>query len=404
MPDRLQRNIYLLYIIKAAKWFSLVMPVIVPFYRGNGLTAESLFVLKSVYAVATAIMEIPSGYLADIWGRKTTLLIGSILGFAGFSIYSISFSFEGFLVAEVILGIGVSFISGSDSAMLYDSLASQNRIDDYIKVEGRVTSIGNFSEALGGILGGLLAAVSLRMPFYFQAGIAFTAIPAALLLHEPERKIRIIKTNFMQIFSIARYALIQNRNLRWFILFSSFVGTATLSMAWFVQLYFIAIDLPISWFGLLWTLLNLIVGIAALLSHRLEKKLGFRWIMVLTLLLIPLGYSITGTIHSIWGLSVLALFYFFRGFITPVYKNYINILTSSDIRATVLSIRSLIIRLTFAIVGPFLGWSSDNLGTHQAMILGGGFFLVLCLVPFIPLMRSMKGMTNNPTQVHHVQG
>ena len=119
----------------------MTMPIIVLFYQENGLGMTEVLTLQAVYSIAIVALEIPSGYAADVWGRKTTLIIGSILGVVGFSIYSFSFGFWGFFAAELTLGIGQSFISGSDSAMLYDSLKSNNRQSDYLKYEGRIVQL-----------------------------------------------------------------------------------------------------------------------------------------------------------------------------------------------------------------------------------------------------------------------
>ncbi len=105
----------------------LYMPIVVPFYESNGLSMKDIMILQAVYSIAIVVLEVPSGYLADVIGRKKTLIIGAVFGVFGFTTYSLSFGFMGFLVAEIILGIGQSCISGADSAMLYDSLAGQRR-------------------------------------------------------------------------------------------------------------------------------------------------------------------------------------------------------------------------------------------------------------------------------------
>ena len=66
-----------------------------------------------------------------------------------------------------------------------------------------------------------------------------------------------------------------------------------------------------------------------------------------------------------------------RGVATPVLKDYINQITTSDVRATVLSVRSFIIRFLFAIIGPFLGWYSDKFSLQNALLLAGIVFFIL---------------------------
>ena len=129
-------------------------------------------------------------------GCKLSLVIGAIMGFFGFLTYSLSFGFWGFLIAETVLGIGQSFISGSDSAMLYDTLLDQKREKEYIRFEGRITSLGNLAEAVAGTLGGLLAAASIRYPYIAQTFVAFIAIPSSLSLVEPSRHKSLTKLRF----------------------------------------------------------------------------------------------------------------------------------------------------------------------------------------------------------------
>ena len=366
------------------------MPIVVPFYKANGLGMKEVMLLQGVYSVTIVILEIPSGYFADVLGRKLTLIIGACMGFMGFLTYSLSFGFWGFLLAETVLGIGQSFVSGSDSAMLYDSLLDMKKEGEYIKFEGRMTSIGNLAEAIAGTLGGLLAATSVRYPYIAQTFIAFIAIPSAILLREPSRHKRLLKMRFNDIFKVVRYSLIENKPLQRNILFSSVIGTSTLTMAWFVQPFFEHVQLSLEWFGLLWTALNLTVGIVALIAYKIESRIGPVNSILLIAFLIPAGYIVLYFFNSVYALLVLFLFYIVRGFATPVLKDYINRMTGSDIRATVLSVRNFIIRLIFAMVGPFLGWYMDIYTFPQAMLLAGLIFLSLSGFLVFLFVKSLK--------------
>jgi uncharacterized membrane protein YvlD (DUF360 family) len=92
------------------------------------------------------------------------------------------------------------------------------------------------------------------------------------------------------------------------------------------------------------------------------------------------------------GLLVLYLFYLVRGYATPVLKDYINRITASNIRATVLSVRNFIIRLLFALTGPLLGWMKDIYSLPQALLLAGIIFLVLSGITAILFISSGKEM------------
>ena len=162
-------------------------------------------------------------------------------------------------------------------------------------------------------------------------------------------------------------------------MFSGIIGTATLTMAWFVQPLLKQIGLPTGWFGVVWTVLNLTVGISALYSDKLNSWLGENKTYTLILLFITGGYLSVSFSINYFCLFLLFLFYIVRGLATPILKGYINRQTFSEMRATVLSIRNFIIRLFFALMAPFLGWLSDSWSLSLAL-------QVTAVVIFIPGM------------------
>jgi MFS family permease len=355
------------------------MPIVVVFYTDNGLSMQEIFILKSIYSVGIVVMEIPSGWMADVWGRRKTIVLGSVLGTAGFAAYSLSNSFLWFMLAEVILGIGYSFVSGADSAILYDTLQENNKEKDYVRQEGRITSAGNFAEAIAGIAGGLLAGITLRTPFYFQFLVAALAIPASLQLIEPRLIREHVRIKPVEFFRATKSKLLNNKDLLTAILFSSVTGTATLTFAWFVQPFLQGINLPVEWFGLMWALLNISVAISSAFSYKIEywfNRPTALWVILLTL---TAGFWLSGYFLVWWGVAFLFFFYLVRGMATVILKNYIHTFTDSETRATLLSVRNFIIRINFAIVGPLLGWITDKVSLGWALFTAGAIYLVLAI-------------------------
>lgn len=365
------------------------MPIVVLFYQENGLSMSQVFLLKSVYSIAMVVTELPSGYLADRWGCRKTLLSGAILGTLGMVIYSLSSDFTSFMTAEIVLGIGFSFVSGADSAMLYDSLKAEGRELQYIKYEGRITSAGNFAEAFAGIAGGLLAAISIRTPYYFQIAVAAIAIPAAYLLKEPRHVLEKAHLKTSEIFSILKQTY-QQPEMRGAILISSFTGAATLTYAWFVQPYFIEAEIPVSVFGILWTLLNLSTGMISMFAYRIEQRLGQKNTLLLVVILLSAGFIFTSLQISMAGIAVIFGFYMVRGVATPVLKDYINQYTDSNVRATILSVRNFEIRIIFAIVGPGLGYLTDHFSLQTALMVAGITYFIAAIWSILPLIKKDK--------------
>jgi MFS family permease len=347
---------------------------------------SQIFILKSIYSIAMVATELPSGYLADVWGCRKTLLFGAVMGTIGIVIYSISDSFYSFVLAEITLGVGFSFVSGADSAMLYDSLKAENREDEYIKHEGRITSSGNFAEALAGVAGGLLATISLRTPYYFQIFVAAIAIPAAYFLKEPQHALERTHLKMKEIISIVKLTYRQPQ-MRSAILISSFTGAATLTYAWFVQPYFQEAGVPVSVFGILWTMLNLTAGIFSMYAYRIENLLGQRFTLLMIVVFISLGFLLTSIEISLAGIAILFGFYMVRGVATPVLKDQINQFTDSKVRATILSIRNFEIRIIFAAIGPGLGYLTDNFSLQTALFVSGIIYFIAAMWSILPFLK-----------------
>lgn len=364
-------NIYYLYLIKLAKWLMLIMPVVVLFYTENGLDSYQIYLLQAAYSLAVAILEIPSGYLADIIGRRTTLIWGTVFGAAGFGLLSISYGFTTFLAAEIILGLGGSFISGSDSALLYDSLEADERQHYYLRYEGRITALGNLGETLAAIGGGLLAAwLGYRSVYVAQTMIAAIGIPAALLLIEPVRKKRLDRPSVEEILRISRYALFTNRKLSSAILAGSIAGAATLGMAWTAQVYFVEQGFTERQITPLWVLLNLLVAVISAYAATVVDKLGIRRSVIISSFL-PGGFILLGIMPLSIALLSLFIFYMIRGYTTPMFRDLINRNCDPSFRATVLSIRSLLVRLLFSVGGPAIGYLAALTSLSAALAVFG---------------------------------
>ena len=371
-----KHNIIKLHILKGISWFMLSMPIIVIFFQDHGLSLAQIMQLQAAYSLSVAIFEIPSGYIADLFGRKKTIVLSTLFSFFGFLIFSFFSGFNEFIIAEICVGIGGSLMSGSDTALMYDTLIEENEQKTYTKVEGKNYAIGNFSESIAGVVGGLLAVNHLYLPVYLQTIILFFSIPISLSLIEPKVNKK-LALSFQSIKNVLYFSLIKNLKLKWLIIFSSFMGVATLSIAWLAQPFFQEINIPILYFGLLWALLNLTAGISSFNSHKFNSKnniFKYSIIMIVSFILLSIYQSLVGLIF-------IFIIYAVRGLVTPLLKNLININISSEKRATILSIRSFIIRISFATIAPFLGFIADKKSLQYS-------FFILTLIIIITLCLS----------------
>lgn len=377
-------NIWKLYVIKMSKWFMVYMPIIVLFIQSNGLNLREVMTINAIYSMSVAFFEIPSGYFSDRLGRKNSIILGTLFIAGQFAVYSISFDFWTMAMGAIIGGLGASFISGTDSAMLYDSLHYLDRKGDYLKWEGRTYAIGTFSEAVAAVIGGWIAYYyGLRYPIYAQVGISCIGVLTALTLVEPPVHKEHSRGNWEQMKYILKYTFFEHKKLRFFIFLAATFGLSSLLLAWFAQPYFDFKRIEEDKIGYLWAALNITVAFFALNAHHSIKLFHEKQLIFIILLGFSLGYIILGMYGGSYltiGLLAMFLMYALRGLATPTFLNLINQHAPSDMRATVLSIRGFSVRIMYALVAPILGWVADVYSIQEAFLLFGAIAGLATLV------------------------
>ena len=156
-------------------------------YFESVVTASQAILLAAIVDLSTVILELPSGYFSDYLGRRLTLAIGMIASTAGCLLLFGSTSFAVFAVAQVLLGAGSAFVSGTDNALLYDSLADRNRQGEVAAQEVRAWRFSYSALAVSAVIGGYLSTETFR-PAYLVTAIALLAgLAIVFLFREPPR-------------------------------------------------------------------------------------------------------------------------------------------------------------------------------------------------------------------------
>jgi MFS family permease len=368
----------------------LYMPVIFLFYNENGFSTTELLGLHAVYSIVIAILEVPSGYIADVWGRKNALVLGTLFGVFGFGAYSVSHTILGFVIAEFLLGIGESFISGADSALLFDTLEATNRSENYLKAEGRMSATGNIAEALAGLFVSIIVFRFVRTYFVLQTVFSFIAFIASCFLIETAIKHESKKAGFKDILAIFGYTFRENKLLGRYVVFSSIIGFSSLIMAWFSQPIFSAVFLDKSDYGYAWVILNAFVALGSVSSLWMNHTWGRNGIFWFLGIAMSVGFIVIALKLTFVVFITMAIFFFIRGTAHPILKNYINNHTSSENRATILSLRSLAIRIMYSSIGPILGVVSDRISLKVALLMCGVSILIPSVIYTVVIVSSHK--------------
>ncbi|NOR45988.1 MAG: MFS transporter [Candidatus Delongbacteria bacterium] len=382
----LNSNIKKLNIIQICRWLMFPAPIIAIFYFKYGLTMKDLFMIQAASSMMISIFEIPTGYISDKFGRKNSLFYGLIISLIGFIIIGSSFGFTGFLIGELFLGLGVTFISGSDSAILYETFAEMGKKEDYGKAEAKFQSLHHFGEFFGVVIGGLIAAYSFRATYAFRGLFILIAIIAAYKLVEPSQTFSSEKDK-PKIWSSA---FKHTKNLWYIFGVSAFIFALMIIGFWYVQPILKNEAIPIIGFGVVFALLKSISFVAARYSTSLVAKLKLSGSIAFMIILISLGYLGISVFEGYYKLMFILPFYLVGGFYTPIINTALNKRIESKSRATVLSINNLFGRLVFSVLAPMIGFYSDMNGMETTFLLISILTIAIGSILWIPFVIGNK--------------
>jgi MFS family permease len=289
-------------------------------------------------------------------------------------------------------GIGAALTSGTDTAILYDTLQTLDREDQFQEIAGNMGWYGSLSMAFAGIIGGILAELQMSYAWwaYFFAGqlamiVKFTLVEPPLF-RDTQRQgsyLRHLRKSWKIATSGAAGYYVFYAAVIWFFFSIGF---------WLWQPYLKLSAVPLAWFGFIYAIQNVIGGFSAKQAHWIERKLGIRT----ALLGIPLGLAAVFILQSRFAFALGFIFIFmhalFSGPFHPLLEDYINKRIPSAQRATVLSIKNMVNSLLFMTLSPLVGYLVDLYSLTLALLLMGMVLTVLSLAFFIFWSDAREGL------------
>lgn len=384
----LDKNIGKLLTIKFFSGFMILMPVIVPFFQSTGIGMKGVYLLQSVFAVTVFMMEVPSGYVSDLLGRKKTLCVALFLKGVGFSLFPFADGLTDLVIAEVVLGVGLSLLSGTDTALIYDTLEVTRPGKAHIKVLGRTLSAMSLGEGLAsliaaGLMWWKMGVKGLVLVNAFTCWIPFLI---SLTVVEPprQRMDKSHKENFAYIF---KGMFRQSRLMNLILLNAVFSFSGTLIAVWVFQKYWENLGIPLMYFGLLWAATNFVVSWCSRKAHKWEKAWGSAATVVVIGLLPVAGFLGISLTDHVLGVAFCFCFQVCRGIGQVILKDGVNKRVTADFRATANSILAMGTRVFFMFAGPLVGWVVDSRGMDVAAMGLAAFYVLIFFLIILPLLK-----------------
>ncbi len=353
-------NITRVILIKFFTTLYFYLPYMTLYFRERGFSYVQINSIWGIVVFTMFLTEIPTGILADRWGRRRAIQAAIFCQFLGELLFLFITDYWLLVVDAVIAGIGFAFGSGAFEALVYDTLKSENRLDEVQQVMGKITGASYLGFIISFGISGLLVSEATRESI--QTAVIATVIAVGLgflvtlALKPAQTPTEESKPSSIHLIKEGFQLLRHHRKLQNLVLLSILTIAFWDYLSSLYQPYFQDIGVPNGLFGPTLALASLCAFIAARLTHQLEKRLGAR----LSLLIATLG---PGLIYLIFfinhrpliGILGVALFRGFNALKHPLFSDFNNRYIKSHHRATVLSMISMISGVYTTLMGVVIG-------------------------------------------------
>jgi MFS family permease len=339
-----------------------------------------VMLLQSIYSLAIIILELPTGALADYFGKRISLIWGSFFWTVGFFVYSLSTNFWQFMVGELILAIGTAFVSGANTAFLHENLKARNQEKNFKKVEGNCQGIIQVARVIGNAAGGAIASISLATSI-FVSGIAhfFGLIVTSTFEKTKEKLAREENTEYLQLIKDSVKIIHRNPQILWLTIFYTFFNSIIFANNFLAQPYIKKVGVPIIYFGIIFASFNIINGIISAFTDKYAKLLGNKKLLGLVVIastsLLLLGFVPILIILPVWGI-LMGVMTMSRTLVSDQVLKQVP----SNRASTILSFQNLTRRIVYAALGPMIGFISDQWGIFWALRVSSILFALTFLL------------------------
>ena len=406
LPARRVQRIYLLLTLLSTLSASFIWGVNTLFLLDAGLSNTAAFTANAFFTAGQVIFEIPTGVLADIWGRRAsyllgaaTLLLSTLLYLAMWRTHAPLWSWA---IGSMLIGLGFTFFSGATEAWLVDALAFSGFDGKLESVFARGQVVSGVAMLTGSVAGGYIAQLTnLGMPYIVRSILLGLTLAAAFLLMKdlgftPGRRKNLVD----EVRSVIRASLDNGWRkppIRWLMLSAPFSMGVLVYAFYALQPYLLELYGDKSAFGVAGLAAALVAGtqiLGGLMVPLIRRVFARRThVLILTTAVSVACLAVMGWTPSFW-VAIGAVSIWGMAFAAgmPMRQAYLNGLIPSEQRATVLSFNNLMGSAGGVVTQPALGRVADVAGYPMSYLVSAAVQVVA--LPFLVLARREKAVSD----------
>ena len=354
------RKLYLFTFFRSLTFFSAVS---IAFYCDNDLTYFQIMFLQTIYGLATALMELPSGVLSDLVGRKTTLIIGTVSFLFAYLLGSIGTSMTPFCIMQILAAAGQSCYSGTFASLMYEDVKASEDVEKSVNVIfANMQSINIIAVLLASLTSSIIVRyANMRCTYYFTVIAYMVTLIIAILLSDAGQP-NILNSNRVSVYKdeVVKSIKIIKYN-----------GIAAIMIAMVI--------VDVEYLGIVTFIITVGTVLMLKIMPKIEKKITETGITLFTLIGILVVMSNAIVKNYIWNsVSFLAITIIIR-YRDIILTNKINSYIENDARATTMSIISAVQMIVLAIMSIIIG-KIEDISIYNAVLLLSCVTIILYII------------------------
>ncbi|WMJ86666.1 MFS transporter [Anaerocolumna sp. MB42-C2] len=374
----LRKNIKTDYMFRFMSNFNLTGAIWVLYLSYKGMSLGQIGLLEGIFHIVSFLFEVPTGAMADLTGRKNTILLGRLSAVISGLLMVTSNHFLGYAIAFAFSAFSYNLNSGSEEALVYDSLKILKREKEFLKINGRLNFIQEAASGFASFLGGILAEIS-----YFYAYTAGMIISAAALFngsffYEPKALVdrgnsekSTVRKHFKACITIFKH----NKPVRSVLVFYPVVTAFATATYFYGQQHLFNIGLNKIQISFVILLSGIFASFGALSAEKFSRIFGDKekYVGASGLAIFIAAFGINHTYISVVAFLVQS---YFGSLLYPISSNALNQLIPSAQRATIISVSSVMFSAAMIVIFPICGYVGDYIGLGKVFYILGIWILI----------------------------
>lgn len=375
------------YIYRFFKDFAFIYAVYVILFRLKGLSIFEISILLAIWAAFVVVFEIPTGALADKWNRKYMLVIGMFSKAIGFLIWIFANNFLLFLLGFLFWSIQSTFCSGTQEALLYDTLKSFKKQKEYKKITGNGNFYGSIAIGSSMIIGGFLSSISFNIVLVLSSFSMLISMLAAYKFKEIKSKRTLTQeTKYVKLIKNAMRRSVKNKTLLRLMLYSLIVFALVGTLDEYDQLFIGLVGVPLAFFGVWGSIRFGSEALGGKIAYKVEEYFKSKYTIYLLSLIAGISLLISISYPSLFILPVYVLIYFLISVSDVFVETELQKQIKTKERATIISINHFMENISsIAFLSGF-----GILSAIDGLYLGFLFFALLFIIYSIASLISLR--------------